>query len=93
MGRVDGCSRCDSELDGALGAMMANDGGFTGPQRVSSGVCATSGASTKVEAKAHVDGVEHGGSRGGVPVRRGRERVGESSEARGAHGGEKKGEG
>lgn len=43
MGRVDGCSRCDDELDRAPGAMMANDDGFTGPQGVSSSVRATSG--------------------------------------------------
>jgi hypothetical protein len=91
MGRVDGCSRCDSELDGALGVTMANDGGFMGPQRVSSGVCATSGASTTVEAKAHVGGVEHGGSRGGVPARRGRERAGGIERGkRGARRGEKR---
>lgn len=91
MGRVDGCSRCDSELDGALGVTMANDGGFMGPQWVSSGVCATSGASTTVEAKAHVGGVEHGGSRGGVPARRGRERAGGIERGkRGARRGEKR---
>jgi hypothetical protein len=43
MGRVDSCSRCDGELDRAPSATMVNDGGFTGPKGVSSGVRATSG--------------------------------------------------